>query len=88
MPDSIIREALKAQAVAAYTYYSYQRQAAREQPNENVMGADFFRRPAGGSPYLLLCGSTEGKMGGDAFDSTYEKYAQAVDAVLGKTDML
>lgn len=82
MPVSYHQEALKAQAVAAYTYYSYQRQAAREQPNENVMGADFSAAPWG-SPIYYSADQLKEKWG-DAFDSTYEKYAQAVDAVLGK----
>lgn len=51
MPVSYHQEALKAQAVAAYTYYSYQRQAAREQPNEDVWGR-IFPPPPGGSPFI------------------------------------
>lgn len=82
MPISYHLEALKAQAVAAYTYYSYQRQASREHPDEAIQGADFSSTPWG-FPIYYSAEQLKEKWG-DAFDSTYEKYAEAVDAVLGK----
>ena len=38
-------EAIKAQAVAAYTYYSSLRQTQRQSPNSALKGADFAASP-------------------------------------------
>lgn len=42
----IILEAIKAQAVAAYTYYSSLRQTQRQSPNSALKGADFAASPS------------------------------------------
>ena len=41
-------EAIKAQAVAAYTYYSSLRQTQRQSPNSALKGADFAASPPNG----------------------------------------
>lgn len=63
MPVSYHLEALKAQAVAAYTYYSYQRQASREHPDEAIQGADFSSTPWG-FPIYYSAEQLKEKVGG------------------------
>ncbi len=74
-------EALKAQAVAAYTYYSYQRTAARAEKDDPAV-ADFSDVPST-FPEVY---SKEGlqKRWGANFDTYYQKICEAVDAVFGK----
>lgn len=74
-------EALKAQAVAAYTYYSYERTAARAEKDDPA-AADFSDVPST-FPEVY---NKEGlqKRWGDDFDTYYAKICEAVDAVFGK----
>lgn len=71
-------EALKAQAVAAYTYYGYERDAARQKGE----AADFDDVP---STFPALY-SEEGLRTrfGDKFGEYYAKLCEAVDAVFGQ----
>ncbi len=71
-------EALKAQAVAAYTYYCYQREGARADGEE----ADFSDVPSTFPMLYTVEGMKE--RWGDAFDGYYQKLAAAVDAVYGE----
>ncbi len=75
-------EAMKAQAVAAYTYYGRKRTAARANPDPSLKGADFSdvtsRFPEG----YTVDGLKE--RWGDHFDTYYNKIAQAVDEVAGQ----
>lgn len=77
MPASYPVEALKAQAVAAYTYYTYQR--SREL--SNMQGAHFSDAPSFPDAY-----STESmkKRWGDQYDTYLQKITAAVDAVFGE----
>lgn len=74
-------EALKAQAVAAYTYYSYQRTATRSKGN-NPEVADFEDVPST-FPKLYTKEGMQEKWG-SKFDAYYQKLCEAVDAVIGK----
>lgn len=71
-------EALKAQAVAAYTYYSYERTAARADGEE----ADFSDVPSTFPGLYTVEGMQE--RWGDRFDEYYQKLSAAVDEVFGK----
>ena len=77
-------EALKAQAVAAYTYYSVKRARTRaaDQADKSLKGADFSDVPTRFPEAYSREGMTErfGKNGADYYD----KIAAAVDAVLGQ----
>lgn len=75
-------EALKAQAVASYTYYGYKRTRARANPSSDLQGADFSDVP---STFPTLY-TEEGmrQRWGNNYDTYYNKIAGAVDAVLGK----
>lgn len=75
-------EALKAQAVASYTYYCSQRAKARQNPAEELKGADFSDVPATFPDTY----TTEGlkKRWGEHYDTYYQKICEAVDAVFGK----
>lgn len=76
-------EAIKAQAVAAYTYYSSLREAQKTTPNSALKGADFAASP---SQWLTFV--TEDQMRerwGNNFDSYYKDLTAAVDAVMGQT---
>ena len=76
-------EAIKAQAVAAYTYYSSLRQTQRQSPNSALKGADFAASPSEWLTYV-----SEDQMRerwGDNFDSYYKDLTEAIDAVLGQT---
>ena len=75
-------EAMKAQAVAAYTYYGCKRTAERKSPTPDLKGADFSdvtsRFPEGYTVEGLK------ERWGDNFDTYYKKVCDAVDAVLGR----
>jgi len=71
-------EALKAQAVAAYTYYCYQRDGARADGEE----ADFSDVPST-FPALYTVEGMKARWG-DQFDTYYQTLADAVDAVYGE----
>ena len=75
-------EALKAQAVAAYTYFCRERNASRENPKEELKGADFEVDTENWKYY-----TTKDKMmsrWGSNFDSYYKKVIEAVDSVAGE----
>lgn len=71
-------EALKAQAVAAYTYYCYERAEARADGEE----ADFSDVPSTFPSLYTVEGMKQ--RWGDSFDTYYQKLADAVDAVYGE----
>ena len=75
-------EAMKAQAVAAYTYYGRKRTAARAKPDPDLKGADFSdvssRFPEGYTVEGLK------ERWGTNFDTYYNKICEAVDAVEGQ----
>ncbi len=82
MPASYHTEALKAQAVAAYTYYGRQRQRRRSSPDPALQGADFAapdeKFPAEYDETALR------QQWGSQFDANYKKLCAAVDAVTGQ----
>ncbi len=83
MPASYHEEALKAQAVAAYTYYQRRRAAQEENPDPDLKGADFVT-PNDKFPQDY----TEEKLRqrwGEDYDTYYQKIAAAVEAVWGET---
>ncbi len=74
-------EALKAQAVAAYTYYGRRRLAQAESPDPSLKGAH-FKAPVAGFPQNYSIEKMREKWG-NQFDTHYNKLAAAVDAVYG-----
>lgn len=76
-------EAIKAQAVAAYTYYSSLRQTQAETPNAALKGADFSASPTQGLTYVTKTQLEQ--RWGDKFAEYYGAIETAVDAVLGQT---
>lgn len=78
MYPSFHPEALKAQAVAAYTYYDRKRTAARADGAE----ADFSDVPETFPTLYTVEGMRE--RWGDKFDTYYQKLCDAVDAVYGR----
>ncbi len=83
MTPSYHQEALKAQAVAAYTYYGRRRQASRAQPDAALKGAD-FATPDSRFPGDFTVEALKTRWG-NQFDGWYNKLCSAVDGVLGKT---
>lgn len=83
MTPAYHEEALKAQAVAAYTYHARRRTMAREQPDAALKGADF----AAYDPQFPAAYTADAlrEKWGDTFDENYRKITTAVDAVIGKT---
>lgn len=83
MPATYHPEALKAQAVAAYTYYSYRREQNASKPDPALQGADFSGNLPQTFPALY---SPEGlqERWGSKYDTYYEKLAAAVDEVMGR----
>lgn len=82
MYPSYHTEALKAQAVASYTYYSAQRNLARKNPDPDLKGAD-FADTVGGHP-LYYSDDDLKERWGDNFDAYHKKITEAVDAVFGR----
>ncbi len=80
MPASYPVEALKAQAVASYTYYTYEKQ--KNTDNAALQGAHFSSVPAS----FPTTYSPDGlkKLWGEQYDANLERIASAVDAVFGK----
>lgn len=80
MPASYPTEALKAQAVASYTYYTNEKQ--RQKDNAALQGADFSAVPS----TFPETYSPEGlkKIWGDNYDKHLRTVAAAVDAVFGQ----
>jgi len=81
MPASYPSEALKAQAVATYTYYTYEK-ARRAENSAALQGADFSAVPS----TFPETYSPEGlkKYWGNNYDTHLQTIAAAVDAVYGK----
>ncbi len=83
MLPSFEMEALKAQAVASYTYFTYERNQELSAPTPELHGADFAD-----TPVSFPEGYTESywreKWGDETFDACYPRLAEAVDAVFGK----
>ena len=83
MPATYHEEALKAQAVAAYTYYHRRREAQRNNADPDLKGADFVT-PNESFPQNY----TEEKLRerwGDKYEEYYQKMADAVEAVWRQT---
>ena len=82
MLPSFGAEALKAQTVASYTYFCYERDLEQEHPTEALHGADFADTPVaypdGYTPDYWIK-----KWGQNNYDAAFEKLAAAVDAVAG-----
>lgn len=76
-------EALKAQAVAAYTYYSHLRQQQKESPSSALNGADFSADTQNWEIYVSKDQMKD--RWGSNFDSYYNKLTAIVDAVYGQT---
>jgi len=82
MPALYHEEALKAQAVAAYTYYTRRREQQAAKADPDLKGADFVT-PHSSFPQDY----TEEKLRerwGDQYDAYYQKLCAAVDAVAGQ----
>lgn len=82
MPISFEPEALKAQAVAALTYYSRLRELQRAQPSAGLKGADFTLNQSGADIYLSK--SQLQSRWGDSFGEYYSKLTNAVNSVKGQ----
>lgn len=80
MLPSFSPEALKAQAVAAYTHYSRLREEQKKSPDDSLKGADFKGDLKNWRVYV----SKEQMQDRweDSFDSYYKKITEAVDPVL------
>lgn len=80
MPASYPVEALKAQAVASYTYFTYEKQ--KNVGNTALQGADFSSVPSS----FPATYSPEGlqKLWGEQYETHLGRIASAVDAVFGK----
>lgn len=77
MPARFHPEALKAQAVAAYSYAVYHAQQQRSDPDPDLMGADFAADPENLKGYLTEAKARE-FYGGD-FDYYWDKVCSAAD---------
>lgn len=82
MPAAYHSEALKAQTVAAYTYYGRQRQLRQKTPDPALQGADFIT-PDEKFPAQYDEAALRQRWGGQ-YETYYEKLCAAVDAVLGQ----
>lgn len=81
-PESHV-EALKAQAVSAYTYYSRLRAQQRENPDPKLNGADFKANI--GNWWLYTTKEEMQKRWGSKFDTYYQTLSQVADAVYGQS---
>lgn len=75
-------EALKAQAVASFTYYSAKRSQQRASPDASLKGADFADNNSG-LPIYYTDSQLKEKWG-SSYSSYHDKICSAVDAVSGK----
>lgn len=82
MLPSFETEALKAQAVAAYTHFCKLRAEERAEPSDDLKGADFAADVSGWEYYVSK--SQMQDRWGDQFDAYYQKVQEAVDAVYGE----
>lgn len=83
MPASYHEEALKAQAVAANTYYTRRRNLQKANADPALKGADFVT-PVAGFPEEYTQEKLKERWG-DQYDTYYQKIAAAVDATWGET---
>ena len=83
MMPSEEEEALKAQGVAAYTYYSRLRHLQRENPDPELKGADFSADMENWNIYVTKEQMQE--RWGDTFEGYYEKLTKIVDEIYGQT---
>lgn len=81
MDSSENKEALKAQTVALYSYYSAIRKERRENPTTNLNGADFACNCKIWQVYVPQEEIKE--KWGNTFDDSYSKIKKAVDEVFG-----
>ncbi len=81
MPATYPVEALKAQAVAAYTYYSRRREVHAANPDAALRGADFVT-PGADFPENYTTDKLKTRWGSH-YEEYYEKLTDAVDAVYG-----
>ncbi len=82
MPISFHIESLKAQSVASYTYFSRERNLARENPKEDLNGADFFVDTSNWMYYTTM--ENLKARWGNKFDEYFLKIKEAVDSVFGE----
>lgn len=82
MSLSAPQEALKAQGVAAYTYYSHLREQQRLKPNSTLNGADFSANTQNWQIYVTK-EQMQTRWAGE-FDANYQKLTQVVDAIYGQ----
>lgn len=75
-------EALKAQGVAAYTFYSRLRKQQRSNPTPSLKGADFSADTQGWQIYVTK--EQMKQRWGDKFDTYYNKLTPVVNAIYGK----
>lgn len=82
MPALYHEEALKAQAVAAYTYYERRRLQQAEQADPALQGADFVT-PNADFPQEYTTEKLQARWG-EQYEANYQKLCAAVDAVAGQ----
>ncbi len=82
MPPTYHEEALKAQAVATYTYLLRKRQEQQNSPDSSLKGADLSNNSATHQGYLTKAQRYE--KWGDRAESYEKKMKKAVEAVEGK----
>lgn len=75
-------EALKAQGVAAYTFYSRLREQQRSSPTASLKGADFSADTQGWQ--IFVTKEQMKQRWGDQFDTYYNKLTPVVNAIYGK----
>ena len=82
VPPSYAPEALKAQAVAAYTYYSHLRSQQRSNPDESLKGADFSADLSIGEKFVT--DELMRSRWGENYESNLSKIKEAVAPVQGQ----
>ena len=82
VPPSYAPEALKAQAVAAYTYYSHLRSQQRSNPDESLKGADFSADLSIGEKFVT--DELMRSRWGEGYESNLSKIKEAVAPVQGQ----
>ncbi|HIS68418.1 MAG TPA: stage II sporulation protein D [Candidatus Gallacutalibacter stercoravium] len=81
MPPTFEIEALRAQAIAAYTYYSHVRQEQREANGDDASQADFSADLSNWQSYASK--EQMQQRWGEQFDAYYSRLLEAVDPVRG-----
>lgn len=82
VPPSYAPEALKAQAVASYTYYSNLRQQQREKPDKSLKGADFSADLSIGEKFVT--DELMRSRWGENYEKNLSKIQEAVAPVQGQ----